>query len=196
MNEGGLTRSEGGDINLDPLDGGAPDSSIADAAVDAPQCPAVCTSCKGTTCNIDCPGPKCAGAALVCPAGLACRVQCSMQAACNSKTVVCPNTTSCEVKCSSFEACVGPVVNCGSGTCRVECGSAEQSCVGMRINAGSASSVCMQCRGTGGNPGCVSPDIAPPPAPAPCTKSCNGGGCNNLGNGFNACTDVGSCPAP
>jgi hypothetical protein len=42
----------------------------------------------------------------------------------------------------------------------------------------------------------VSPDINAPLAPAPCTKACNGGGCNSLGSGFNACTDVASCPAP
>jgi hypothetical protein len=54
----------------------------------------------------------------------------------------------------------------------------------------------MQCRGSSGNPGCVGPDVTPPAAPSPCGKSCNGGGCSNLGNGFSGCADVASCPAP
>ena len=108
------------------------DAPKTDAAVDAPmnQCPPQCTSCNpGTmTCNIDCGQTNCTGnAAIVCPSGWNCAINCSTQNACQSG-INCSDAKSCAITCSGQSSCRG--IACGTGDCDVKC-QAQGSCRGV-----------------------------------------------------------------
>ena len=87
-------------------------------------------------------------------------------------------------------------VDCGNGPCRVECTAPLEACVAVNLGAMSASSLCLECRGQLGNPGCKATDGTKPKAGKPCNVSCGGGGCNANGNGLNSCPDLNTAHCP
>ena len=106
-------------------------------------CPSVCTSCDvGTkTCTIDCTLTDCT-AAVACPAGYKCDVQCNADNSCRAG-VSCTGTTSCTVECTGKNSCQD--VTCGLGPCNVSC-SGMQSC--RTIQCGSSCMCDVECTGT------------------------------------------------
>lgn len=119
----------GGTVDASDGDASWPDASI-DASVDAPRCPAQCSSCDSgdRTCVIDCaaPGTSC-NSAVTCPQGWNCEIKCSTPDSCRAG-VNCLNSASCEVQCTGPRSCRN--VMCGEGRCDVTC-SGSQSCRGV-----------------------------------------------------------------
>jgi hypothetical protein len=126
----------------------------------APECPAGCI-CQNllpdrsgyASCTIDCTGTKCRAQPVVCPAGIACTVQCGNNDDCSR--VDCSKATGCTVVCSGVGAC-GGAVTCGSGPCSVSC-TGNNSCAGG-VACGSSCRCNVTC---GGNNSCATPATCP-----------------------------------
>jgi hypothetical protein len=110
-------------IDADPsapdADPNAPDGATPDAFV----CPLGCTTCEGEICVITCNtsdvGAPCNAAPIVCPAGVACKVECLAGSSCASG-VDCSQSSNCRIECTGTSACDGPLT-CGEGPCHIEC---------------------------------------------------------------------------
>lgn len=150
-------------IDADP---NAPDAPPGDAFV----CPAACDSCDelGTcviTCDTSDVSAPCNAAALVCPAGIACRVQCLAADSC-AMGVDCSAASSCEIACQANNSCPGPLA-CGAGPCTVDCSSVG-ACTGG-VDCAISCSCTTPCGGGG----------ACQPEPI-CPEGCSSGGeCRN-----------------
>jgi hypothetical protein len=110
--------------------GGSADMCETPASPPGGACPAVCDSCEGTTCVMQCGGAgeeKCASDVLACPAGFACEVRCIGKDACKDASVMCPLGYGCHVSCSGDDSCKGTAIMCGGGECAVDCES-PQAC--------------------------------------------------------------------
>lgn len=110
-------------------DGRVADGRVTDAAIDAGNvCPAQCTSCDigSDTCKIDCAVTNC-NAAVVCPPGWNCDVECTTTNSCR-QGVTCTGDKACKINCSGAGSC--RMLQCGSGKCDVAC-SGIQSCRGV-----------------------------------------------------------------
>lgn len=109
-----------------PVDGGA-DVVVVDADAADPQaaCLAVCDAggCDAGTCVIECndaAAPCTTSAAVKCPPGVPCAVQCGAPAACKV-LVDCAQASRCDIDCTGEDSCEGPIV-CAGSDCHVTCG--------------------------------------------------------------------------
>lgn len=103
-------------------------------------CPAVCDSCEGSVCNIQCEGNgslyDCGdrfGDTLTCPVGWDCSVSCRGGAACRWRpqgvNIVCPDGHRCDVDCAGPSACRNLDITCASdGPCGLSCEVADSAC--------------------------------------------------------------------
>ena len=195
--DGNPAFGEAGEIVVGGSDGSAGDAALdAEVGVDAAPftCPAACTSCMGTTCNILCDALHPCSSPITCPPGVPCHVTCDSIDVCSLHTISCAKASSCLVDCTQVHACQTMGVDCGNGTCRVDCLKFAGACVAVNLNAKTAASLCLQCDAVGGFPGCQSTDGMKPMAGKPCDLVCTGGGCNANGNGLNGCSQVATCP--
>jgi hypothetical protein len=189
--EGGVivVGGEGGSASDAALDGGA------DPADGAPfTCPAACTTCTGTTCNIVCDLTHPCATPITCPPGLPCHVTCDSPDACMMHEISCTMASSCLVDCTQLHACQMTSVHCGSGKCRLDCTGFVDACVSVNLDGMNAASLCLQCEPIAGNPSCRATDGKKPMAGKPCELVCGAGGCNATGNGFNSCSSTSTCP--
>ena len=182
---------------------GGDDGSAADGAIDADAglpdgssftCPAACTSCTGTTCNILCDLTHACTSPITCPPGVPCHVTCNAIDVCSLHTISCSKASSCLVDCTQVHACQTMGVDCGNGACRVDCLGFAGACVSVNLNAPNAASLCLQCEAYGGYPSCQSTDGTKPDGGKPCDLVCGGGGCNATGNGLGSCSQTTNCP--
>lgn len=144
-----------------PCGGGSGDAGGGDAGTDtgldggdgASGCEPACTgpgrSCDGDTCVVRCSdgGAPCTG--VVCPPGVPCRVECSVDSACSG--VSCGEATRCELRCTATDACKNGL----------DCASAQSCTV-----------VC-----TPGSPGCATDIRCPRPVGSKCQLTCGQSGC-------------------
>ena len=127
-------------------------------------CPAVCTSCAGGVCSIDCGKDRC------------------------KNGVTCPPNMPCSVRCKDKDSCQGDLVCPAGQTCRVECRDGKPACNSLNIKADN-SRLCIVC-----NKGdaCNSVSCTEPPGAAnDCKKVCTGKDCDKT---CNNCTTVPACP--
>jgi hypothetical protein len=160
------------DPNAPDADPNAPDAQPADAFV----CPGACDFCDELAiCHIQCSaGTPCNTAPVVCPAGVACKVECMGTDTCEMG-VDCTASSNCRVECTGSSSCGGPIA-CGEGPCTVECTNTS-TCTGG-IDCVDSCSCLTDCSGGGA---CV----PPPECPAGCGS---GGDCRNNQQECNTCT--------
>lgn len=89
-----------------------------------PTCPAVCDSCNGNRCEVECRGDAfsdpCQGRTINCPDGWDCVVTCDN--ACSGLQVNCDDDSVCIVSCAGAWGCeAGVDVRCGDNTCHATC---------------------------------------------------------------------------
>ncbi len=185
--DGNPAFGEGGEIVIGDDGSVAPDGA-------AFTCPAACTSCTGTTCNILCDGTHPCANPVTCPPGLPCHVTCNATDVCSQRPISCAKATSCRVECSQEHACEMVSLECGSGACRLDCTGFEAACVAVNLSAANAASLCLKCDAIGGNPACMATDGTVPSGGRTCDLVCTGGGCNANGNGLNGCVSTTTCP--
>ncbi len=147
------------DPNAPDADPTLPDGAPPDAFV----CPAGCNGCDGEVCLITCntsdPGAACNAAPIVCPAGVACKVECLAGDSC-AAGVDCSDSSNCRVECTGNSSCGGPLT-CGDGPCHIECD--DGTCTGG-IDCRTSCQCVTMCAG---NSSCI---------PAPMCKIPEGGG--------------------
>lgn len=144
----------GGDaMPVADADPNQPDANVGpDAAF---VCPAECTSCTGTTCNIVCSGLNSCAPQVVCPAGIPCKVECNGEDSCVNG-IDCTDASSCRIECGQLDACAG-LIQCGTGVCIVECTGAN-SCAAGTSCADSCQCI-TACEGAGS---CLADSTCPP----------------------------------
>jgi hypothetical protein len=113
-------------------------------AVD-PACKAACTTgtCEGSVCVVR---PDAPAAPVICPDGIACRIDCRAAGSCQGDLVC--GDGGCEVVCTGQGACGGGIT-CGTGDCKVRCGddaSTVGACLGI-IDCRPASACDIRCLG-------------------------------------------------
>jgi len=143
--------------------------------VDAAGCPAVCSSCEGGTCTIDCGQAGVCSDVVVCPADMPCVVTCDGFDSCGGG-VDCSAATRCTIACAATGTCEGPIT-CGAGACDVSC--TGTSACGGGIDCDGACACDVDCGGTGA---CDLP--ASCPGPGACDT---GDGCTSVGGPCDQC---------
>ncbi|HHH29835.1 MAG TPA: hypothetical protein ENK57_16025 [Polyangiaceae bacterium] len=104
-------------------------------------CPAVCDSCAGDTCIIQCSAGECKRAAVTCPADWNCTVDCDGAQACDGAMVGCSDYL-CTVICNGNEACHDLTVACGKGACHTACQTGSGVCNGATVSCGFEACTC------------------------------------------------------
>ena len=99
-------------------------------------CPAICTSCGGGTCEIDCENTNCSGITIDCPDGFNCEVKCRGLSSCGDTQIVCPPEAECDLECREAAACSGATLGCGNGVCTVECKDSDNACTSLTVDCG------------------------------------------------------------
>ena len=171
---GSAVFGEGADAGVDgasPGDAGPgelPDAGGPGSVEQEAGCPAVCSGgCGGGTCVV-----RNSGRSVICPAGFACRAECTSFQVCGS--VDCGAASACEVLCLASQACDSMTVACGAGPCSIVCADG-QGCNSLTIRPATAASLCLECQGSDG---CNSVECAGGQA---ATKSCAGDHCGDVG---------------
>jgi hypothetical protein len=167
---------ENGYCVFDP--GAKLDAAIDAKEIDAFVCPAACTGgCVDSTCNIN--GT---GAAVTCPAGFDCTINCPTAGACGD--ITCSDARSCTITCGIEGACGN--VTCGNADCTVGCtgtssGSGITACGTVSCTAGACNLTCTN-GGACGDLTCGT---------GKCTESCTGSGaCGTTSCGQSCRCDV------
>lgn len=147
---------------------------VVAAGVDAavpPACPAVCTSCVGGTCVIDCQNAQDCPDTVVCPPDLNCDVTCTGNQRC-ADGVDCSAALDCSIACDGIGACAGGVT-CGSGACDVNC-TGQGAC----LSGVDCSASCACDTDCGSDVGCGTPSC--PGGGGQCERSgeCSSAGCD------------------
>lgn len=103
-------------------------------------CPAICDNgCLGGVCHIECESlAECEDAAITCPVGYDCVVDClAEQNICRDAVIDCPAQQSCTVNCGDIShTCQRAVINCGNGPCAVMCQGGGDVCDKTVLNCG------------------------------------------------------------
>jgi hypothetical protein len=122
-------------------------------------CPAPCDTCDAGVCHIDCTGAaSCTTAALDCPDGFACELECGPGAeACLGASLSCPDDEACDVRCTGSDGCGDLSVACEEGACSLTCQSGNKVCQGAVVTCGSNSCTAM-CPAAGPKPNVVCGD--------------------------------------
>src|SRR5262249_5507054 len=132
--------------------GAIPDSGpcVADPAPPGGQCPAICTSCTGTTCHIECGPAGCSDRTIECPPDFACELVCSRLDSCDTPTVHCPDAYACTVACTDYDSCGDMMLRCGKGSCAITCNGPTESCGGAAVDCGTGGNCTATCNGAAG----------------------------------------------
>jgi hypothetical protein len=129
-----------------------PDSGacVADQTPPGGACPAVCTSCDGGICKIDCGSAGCNDRTLNCPSEFACEITCNGLDACDTTVVECPELYACSMTCTAYDACGDVTLHCGLGTCSMTCNGPTESCGGSTIDCAPGTPCSAVCNGSQG----------------------------------------------
>jgi len=163
------------DPSAPDADPNAPDSAPSDAFA----CPTTCGFCDELNiCHISCNtsdvSAPCNAAPVVCPPGVACKVECMATDSC-LMGVDCSAASNCRVECTGGGSCDGPIA-CSDGPCTVECTNTN-TCTGG-IDCEDSCSCLTDCMGGGS---CVPDPVCPPG----CSQ---GGNCRNTQQECSTCT--------
>jgi len=124
---------------------------VADlVAPGAASCPAVCSSCTGNVCHIECAASSCNDRTLTCPPDFACEIVCNGLDACDTTTITCPEMYACSVACTAYDACGDVNLHCGLGTCSMTCNGPSESCGGSTLDCASGGPCAAACNGASG----------------------------------------------
>lgn len=148
---GGASTSTGGTSSSSGGGGGTGGTMACGHATHPPNgtCPAVCDSCEGSLCNIECQGSGSAydcgarfGNTIICPAGWDCSVACQGSDACHwisqGISIACPAGHRCDVGCAGSSACRNLDVACApDGPCGLDCVVADAGCRDAELLCGS-----------------------------------------------------------
>ena len=163
------------DPNAPDADPNLPDGAPADAFV----CPTGCDFCDEVgichiTCNTSDVGAPCNAAAVACPAGVACKIECLATDSC-AMGVNCSAASNCRVECTGIDSCAGPIT-CSDGPCHVEC--TNTNACGGNISCPDSCSCFTDCSGGGACGGTIT-----------CPPGCSQGGeCRNNQQECSTCT--------
>lgn len=132
-------RSGRGEDSPDSLDEAADTMDGEQAA-----CPAVCSTCQGDTCVIDCAGGGCNAASISCPSDRNCSIRCPGSGDCDDAELHCPDANGCELLCGGGDgdACDDSRLHCPGqdAACNVTCdeadGASNFSCFTLDVRCG------------------------------------------------------------
>jgi hypothetical protein len=144
----GRTCDDGWCVEVGGGDGGA----VADADPDQPDadpnqpdagpdaafvCPGACSSCNAeNVCIMACPTLGACADQVVCPPGVACKVECEGDNSC-AAGVDCTDAASCRIECNGAGSCAQRLL-CGQGQCIVECPGTDSCTAGTDCSASCA----------------------------------------------------------
>ncbi len=157
-----------GDAGADVGSEGAADTGarLGDAGIDVDAgftCPTVCTRCNGEVCVFDCPSPQCTDP-IVCPSGLACRVNCRDDKGCDVQVVDCTRAKKCVIDCDgNKDTCNDMKINAGTASLCIMCKGSQAACDQV------------SCSGTGGCTRICSGGVGGSCTTATCSGTCSGG---------------------
>jgi len=101
-------------------------------------CPAICTTCEGGTCNIELDQlGQYQNQTLQCPPNMHCYVHCTAKDSCKNTQIQCPEKFACKTQCTGDWSCENAQVHCGmTGVCTLACGNGIEVCTNTNLQCG------------------------------------------------------------